>query len=101
MYESRKIGIGAFGTVHLGENKLTKEMVAIKKMDLALMRSRGVDIEKVKEEAKIQNKFNHENIVKCYGWFLSSDKKSLFIILEYCTGGTLKDLINESDTIGP
>lgn len=53
LYESNRIGLGSFGTIYLGENKLTRQMVAIKKMDLELMKVKGVDIETVKEEAKI------------------------------------------------
>jgi len=37
LYECRKIGNGSYGTVHLGENKWTKQIVAIKKINQNLL----------------------------------------------------------------
>ena len=66
LYESKKIGSGSYGTVHLGENKSTKQMVAIKKINKNLLEQSNGKVSRLKEEALIQKRFNHRNIVKCY-----------------------------------
>ena len=44
-------------------------------------------------EVKLLQQLNHPNIVQCKGWFRDLDKNSLFIVLEYCEGGDLHQLV--------
>ena len=44
---------------------------------------------------------NHPNIVKCYDVRVSDDQKYLYIILEYCNHGTLKKVMESSETVSP
>lgn len=47
-------------------------------------------------EAEILTMLNHPNIVKIYDIF--SENGKMFIILEYCSGGSLKDVISQGQT---
>ena len=52
---------------------------------------------KVDHEVGIHLPLNHENICKLYGTF--EDQKHIFILLEYCSRGTLKDLVTIRGTV--
>ncbi|KAK8883091.1 hypothetical protein M9Y10_045739 [Tritrichomonas musculus] len=56
--------------------------------------TKSVDIMRKDEyyrAVKIMSKFKHDNIVQFFNWFASNTR--LFLILEYCPGGTLLDLL--------
>jgi serine/threonine protein kinase len=43
----------------------------------------------VKHEVDILSMTNHPNIIKCLGWFWKVNSKSIYILLEYASGGDL------------
>ena len=47
----------------------------------------------MKREIKILERLNHENIVKLYEAF--DDQKSVYLINEYCGGGSLHTLLKQ------
>lgn len=49
------------------------------------------------KELKIQTYLNHPNILKMYGFF--EDEEKIYVVLEYCSGGTLYDRICEGKRI--
>lgn len=49
--------------------------------------------ESVKQEADILSKLNHPNIVSIYDYFF--EENSVFLILEYCEGGSLIDILQK------
>ena len=71
-------------TTFKGRLKGTIEFVAAKTVD-------KIRIEEITHGLEIQNQLEHENITRFINWFQSDSK--LVIILEYCPGGTLLDLL--------
>lgn len=57
--------------------------------------SKNYDImrqDEIYRAVKIMGKFQHDNIVKFVNWYVTNTK--LYLILEYCPGGTLLDLLD-------
>ena len=64
------------------------------KESIDFVASKSVDIlrqDEVYHSVQIMGKFNHDNIVKFINWYVTNTK--LYVILEYCPGGTLLDLL--------
>lgn len=53
-------------------------------------------LEKLKNEIRIQRSLNHPNIVKSYNSF--SDAFNYYMVVEYCSGHTVKELMQQQDT---
>jgi cell division control protein CDC15 len=90
-YEFKEnVGKGAFANVYRAINKVTGDEVAVKEIfieddDNVLELMSEIDLLKI---------LRHKNIVKYHG-FIRSEKK-LFIFLEYCSGGSLRNLYKKS-----
>lgn len=69
-----------FGGVYLFEKKETKKLMIIKKVKNQEAGLTG---------AKILSKLKHKNIISIFG--VSGDKKLFIIVMEYISGGSLKD----------
>jgi len=79
----KTLGTGASAVVLKGKHRKTKECYALKRMK----RSHPGTAESFKKERQILRKALHSNIVRydsCY-----SDRESVFIATEYCSGGTM------------
>ncbi|KAJ9084853.1 hypothetical protein DSO57_1019779 [Entomophthora muscae] len=83
-----QIGKGSFGKVYKGFDKRTKQPVAIKIIDLDLAED---EIEDIELEIKILSQLNSPHITKYYGTF--SKGSELWIVMEYCLGGSCADLL--------
>ncbi|XP_074144289.1 interferon-induced, double-stranded RNA-activated protein kinase isoform X2 [Sminthopsis crassicaudata] len=97
-YDIKILSRGGYGQVFKGIHKLDKKSYAIKRVKF--------DNEKVEREVEVLAKLDHENIIKyshCWaghdicdteksGYF--SRSKCLFIVMELCERGTLKDWID-------
>ena len=85
------IGRGAFSIVYKGKNKQQGKPVVIKMMrhDMALYPD---FLEKFRNEAKIIAGLNHDHIIKVYDF--DERYRTLFIIMEFVPGGSLKDMIS-------
>ncbi|KAG5517869.1 hypothetical protein PMAC_000323 [Pneumocystis sp. 'macacae'] len=83
-----KIGSGSFGSVYKGFNKKTRKPVAIKIIDLE---STEDEVEDVMLEISILSQLNSQFITRYYGSYLKDTK--LWIIMEYCSGGSCSDLM--------
>lgn len=86
-----KIGEGYSSIIYKAENILLNRVVALKvlkKMDQS-------SIARFKREAKILAKLNHPNIVAIYSISLEGTYK--FIEMEYVSGKTLKNIIEDDD----
>lgn len=83
------IGKGKFGTVHKGVDNDTKQLIAIKVLNL------DTDPEEVKDiQQEIQflsNLKSVPNITHYYGSYLNGHK--LWIIMDYCAGGSVRTLL--------
>ncbi|XP_069842099.1 uncharacterized protein [Dendropsophus ebraccatus] len=92
--EILKIGRGATAEVFLMKNKETKKTYAVKKIKVdASKRMRTKEC--VLQEATILRKLVHPNIVVCHEYFCDPEDEHVFIVQDYCDGGTLDDHIKQ------
>lgn len=92
------IGHGAFSIVYKGEHKDLSMPVVIKMMrhNLALYPE---FINSFRNEAKIIASLNHKHIVKVYDF--DERYRTLFIIMEYVPGDSLKEMISHLRVLPP
>jgi serine/threonine-protein kinase 24/25/MST4 len=83
-----QVGEGSFGIVYKGMNKKTGEIVAIKIVDLEASED---DIEDIQKEINILSSLDSPYTTKYFDSFLKESQ--LWIILEYCGGGSALELI--------
>ena len=81
----RKIGEGSYGSVFLAINSLTKQNVAIKKINK--IKENEIDDLEIKNEINILKKLDHPNIVKIYEFY--DTLTDFYIVTEYCKKGEL------------
>ena len=84
---------GGYGEVLLSKNKITKELVSIKKIDLKGFSPE--DLYSISRESIYLSNLIHNNIIKIYGSF--AYKNYLYNIMPYCEGGELTQLINSNN----
>lgn len=84
------LGAGMFGKVFLSHNIADPSLeVAIKLFNKTKLKADQVN--RIKEEVKILTTLDHPNIVKYYQTY--EDSKYMYLVMEYCPGGELFDLI--------
>lgn len=83
-----KLGTGSFGTVYKGMHNDTKQIVAIKQIDLE---DSDDDISEIQQEIASLAQCDSEYVTRYYGSFVVSYK--LWIIMEYLAGGSCLDLL--------
>lgn len=83
---SHLVGRGAFASVYKGINLKTKEVVAIKQ----IMLEKDQDVMDLMGEIDLLKILKHPNIVKYHGFVKTST--SLNVFLEFCAGGSLRQL---------
>ncbi|KAI5120669.1 hypothetical protein M0805_006958 [Coniferiporia weirii] len=83
-----KLGTGSFGTVYKGMHNETKQIVAIKQIDLE---DTDDDISEIQQEIAHLAQCDSEYVTKYYGAFVKGYK--LWIIMEYLAGGSCLDLL--------
>ena len=81
------IGKGTFSSVKLGENKKTKEKVAIKIMQKNKIINKE-DLKRINREIDILKSLSyHQNIIQIYK--ILEDSNNFYIVMEYCENGEL------------
>ncbi|KAG0319843.1 hypothetical protein BGZ99_004877 [Dissophora globulifera] len=83
-----KIGTGSFGTVYKAIHNVTKEIVAIKQINLE---DSEEDISEIQQEIALLSQCDSEYITKYYGSCVKGFK--LWIVMEYLAGGSCLDLL--------
>lgn len=83
-----KIGAGSFGTVYKAMHKESRQIVAIKQVDLE---DSDDDISEIQQEIAHLAQCDSEWVTRYYGSFVKGYK--LWIIMEYLAGGSCLDLL--------
>ncbi|XP_013380114.1 serine/threonine-protein kinase Nek6 isoform X1 [Lingula anatina] len=86
------IGKGACGEVMLVRNMSTKKMLAMKRIELDEKKKTRTK-EAVLREANILAELKHPHIVSYHDSFFDEKEEYLYIVQDYCDGGTLDDKI--------
>jgi len=79
------VGEGQFGRVFCGVVRKTGELVALKEVD------QRFPTKKFLRELRFLVMLNHPNIVTCQG--LEHHQNKRYLVMDYCEGGTLRDLL--------
>ena len=87
----RRLGAGGFGAVYLAHDTVLDRLVAIKELH-ALMAANAEGTQRFLQEAKTAGGLNHPHIVTVYG--LRPRSQPRYLILEYVSGGNLRDRLN-------
>lgn len=87
-----KLGQGGFGEVHLIQQKMNKNYYTIKFLNHDFLNIK--DLQFLYKEINFLMRLNHPQIIKLYSYCISTDNK-LSLIMEYLSGGTLKQYIEE------
>ncbi|KAG0224394.1 hypothetical protein BGW42_005104 [Actinomortierella wolfii] len=83
-----KIGTGSFGTVYKAIHNATKQIVAVKQINLE---DSDEDISEIQQEIALLSQCDSEYITKYYGSCVKGFK--LWIVMEYLAGGSCLDLL--------
>jgi serine/threonine protein kinase len=89
--QGEMLGQGAFGSVFLGLNIDTGELMAVKQIATDDVSRR--ELSSLENEINLLRSFRHPNIVRYIGTEVSPFSLSIF--LEYVPGGSLKALIDK------
>ena len=84
----RVLGKAGFGTVFLVREDVSDRLVAIKRLNNQDANRQDVII----HEVRMVSAFNHPNIVTYHHNY--SEDGLLFLVMEYCAGGSVRDAIN-------
>lgn len=98
VYERHEeLGRGGFASVYRVTNKKTNQEFAMKiiSKDKYDNDPNGKMLEKLMNEISLQKSLNHQNILKSYGSF--KDAFNYYIVLEYCPGKSVKELLRKSE----
>lgn len=89
------IGQGSFAVVYKAVNLFYNKEFAIK----VLCHGQNAEQNNSTYESEVNSlrKLNHPNVIKLYDYF--KEDGHLFIVLEYCSGGTLEDKISRNEEI--
>ena len=96
MCEVRTIGSGSFGSAMLVEMVDTHEQFVAKK--IALEHLTEEDKQKARNEAHLLRSLHHPNITEYFGSFDTAG--TLHIIMEYCSGGSLQQVMSRRERSG-
>lgn len=87
-----QIGEGGGGTVFLVRSQKYSELFVVKSIPVRAT-------EEVTSEVEVLMNFQHPNIINMYEYW--SDKDNLYVILEYCPNGSLKDYLKKHGPLSP
>jgi len=89
------IGSGSFSDVYKGIHSETKQIVAIKGLRI----NSKTNLNRIHFEINIMKDLEHPNIVKLFEVIDSIDEGRIYLIMEYCSGGTLDKYIETDENL--
>src|SRR5580698_4281416 len=92
------IGTGASAHVYLATDVTLKRRVAIKMLHPVLAADRAF-LKRFRAEAQAAASLTHPNLVAVHDW--GEDSDGPYLVLEYLGGGSLRDLLDDSQPLGP
>ena len=84
-----QIGKGNFGRISKIIRKSDRKTLIWKELDYGQMSEK--EKEQIVSEVNILRELKHPNIVRYYDRIIDKKHSRIYIIMEYCNGGTLKD----------
>ena len=91
--EHKKIGAGAFSTIHKAYHKENVTRIyAIKKIDI--YKTKKTNKEAYKREFSLLRKIQHKNIIKLHDIIIDNHQQNLFLVLDYYKNGDLAKFLN-------
>lgn len=87
------LGRGGMGSVYLGQDTLTNQPVAVKILNRETVTRNAEAVSRFEREGIALRQLNHPNIVKLLG--VSEESNQHFLIMEYVSGGSLRDILDE------
>ncbi|KAF7657309.1 hypothetical protein LDENG_00028900 [Lucifuga dentata] len=88
------LGRGGAADVFLMRHVDYKSLHAVKRMKIDDSRKTKTQ-RAILQEAEIIRRLEHPHIVKCTDAFVNSDNGFIYIVMDYCDGGTLDDKVKE------
>lgn len=89
----KRLGSGGMGEVYIATNQVDKTLWAIKLLKPE-QNLNEVDRARFIREMKITMALQHSALIKCVD--CSQNQEQLYIVMEYCNGGNLMDLLQRS-----
>lgn len=87
------MGRGAFGKVSLACHKVSEHLVAIKSIQLSLLRNQKDQRRRLLQEMAILKQSSHPNVVRLYDSF--ETPKHMCFVMELCQGGDLLSYVKK------
>ena len=88
------IGKGNFGSITKIKRKTDGKILVWKEFNYGTMREK--DKNRIVQEVNILHELHHPNIVKYYDRIIDKQNTKLYIVMEYCPGGDLSQLIKRN-----
>ena len=88
-----KIGEGTYGVVYKSKNRVTEEIVALKRIRLEA-EDEGIPSTAIREISLLKE-LSHPNIVRYIENIVQREDKKIFIVMEYCVNGDMAQLIKK------
>ena len=88
-----QIGHGNFGKIYKIKRKSDNKILIWKELDYSHMTEK--EKEQIVTEVNILQELNHPNIVKYYDRIIDKKNSKIYIIMEYCEGGDISQLISK------
>ena len=87
---SKRIGSGAFSSIHKAYKRHTNRFYAVKKLNYD---SKSLSSNTYKKEFSILRKIEHKNIIKLHDIILDKNNEHIYLVLDYYKNGDLSQFL--------